>query len=76
MRKKKHLRRILIAVLILLLLVPIHVRMTDGGSEGWHAGLWQLTRVHELTDQGMLTGTRVMLLFGLIPVFDNTAIEP
>ena len=54
MTKKKRVRIVIAAVLILLLLIPVHVRMTDGGSEGWYAVLWQMTRCHELTDQGLL----------------------
>ena len=70
--KKKSARIVWILILVLALCVPIHVNMTDGGSEGWYAVLWQLDRCHELSENGFLVGTRVSLLFGLIPIYDDT----
>ena len=74
--KNKSARIVWILILVLALCVPIHVNMTDGGSEGWYAVLWQLDRCHELSENGFLVGTRVSLLFGLIPVYDDTHEEP
>lgn len=72
----KHKKRWLWLLLLPVLLIPVHVHMTDGGSEGWHAILWQLDHCHEFSDKGFLVGTRVSLLFGLIPVYDDTHEEP
>ena len=74
--KTKRPRIVWILVLVLALCVPIHVNMTDGGSEGWYAMLWQLDHCHEISANGFLVGTRVSLLFGLIPVYDDTHEEP
>ena len=72
----KHKKRLFWLLLLPVLLIPVHVHMTDGGSEGWHAILWQLDHCHEFSKNGFLVGTRVSLLFGLIPVYDDTHEEP
>ena len=72
----KHKKRLFWLLLLPVLLIPVHVHMTDGGSEGWYAMLWQLDHCHELSANGFLVGTRVSLLFGLIPVYDDTHEEP
>ncbi len=65
---------IVLVVLLVLMLIPFRVSYLDGGSGGWYAALWQVKQYHQMLDaEGhYLVGTRVTLLFGLIPVYDNT----
>ena len=78
---KKRSKRVLVIVLIVLLvlmLIPVHVYMNDGGTEGWDAVLWQVEKLHRIQDGNCyLVGTRVTLLpFGLITVYDDTVVMP
>ena len=74
---KKHVcvRIIVLIVLLVLACVPMHVYMSDGGSEGWYAILWQYTKYHEMlgVDEGWRVGPQVTLL-GFIPIYDGTQI--
>ena len=69
-----HILAIILVVLLVLMMIPFRVTYLDGGSRGWNAALWQVKECHEMLDaEGhYLVGTRVTLLFGLIPVYDNT----
>lgn len=76
---KKRVWIILLAVLLVVSLIPIPVSMSDGGSTGWHALLWQYTDCHEFTQGedgqiGYLVGPRVELL-GFLPIYDGTHVE-
>ena len=70
---KKRAKVIALVILIVITLIPVHVQMSDGGSEGWHAILWQYTRYFEMTGDGWRIGPRVTLL-GAIPIYDGTGI--
>ena len=74
-QKKKRVKIIVLIVILVLLLIPLPVRMSDGGSRGWYAVLWQVTKAHEIPHKGYQDGTRVSLLLGLIPVYDDTVVE-
>lgn len=73
MRKHVRVKIIVLVVLLVLACVPMHVYMTDGGSEGWYAILWQYTDYHEILGDGWRVGPRVTLL-GFIPIYDGTQI--
>lgn len=74
MKKRIRVRIIILVVLLVLACIPMHVYMTDGGSEGWHALLWQYTKYHEIRGvEGWRVGPRITLL-GFIPIYDGTEI--
>ena len=65
------------AIVLVLMLIPIKVAYSDGGTGGYRALLWQVEKLHRFTEVdngqiGYLVGTRVTLLCGLIPVYDDT----
>ena len=78
---KKKVLCIVLILLLVLMLIPAHVYMTDGGSKGWYAILWQYTDCFEIAEKdgqfGYTVGPRVTILpFGLITVFDDTHFVP
>ena len=73
MKKRVRVKIIVLVVLLVLVCVPMHVYMTDGGSQGWYAVLWQYTDYHEILGDGWRVGPRITLL-GFIPIYDGTQI--
>ncbi|MBR3077648.1 MAG: hypothetical protein IKQ54_10600 [Oscillospiraceae bacterium] len=76
-KKTKRVLLILLAIVLVLMLIPIKVAYSDGGTGGYRALLWQVEKLHRFTEVdngqiGYLVGTRVTLLCGLIPVYDDT----
>ncbi len=65
---------IVLIVLLVLMLIPIKLAYLDGGTGGYRAVLWQVEKLHRMldVDGSYLVGTRVTLLCGLIPVYDDT----
>ena len=74
-KKKVNWKIIVLVILLVLSLIPMHVYMSDGGSEGWYAILYQVTDVHELYQDGFNIGTRVTVL-GFIPIYDDVKYVP
>ena len=74
-KKKVNWKIIVLVILLVLSLIPMHVYMSDGGSEGWYAILYQVTDVHELYQDGFNIGTRVTVL-GFIPIYDDVEYVP
>ena len=59
-------------VLALVLLIPVPLRLKDGGSVEWNAVLYSVTDVHRLApelESGYLEGTVIEILG--IEVFNN-----
>lgn len=73
MKKRGRVKIIILVVLLVLACVPMHVYMSDGGSQGWYAILWQYTKFHEIRGNGWRVGPQVTLL-GFIPIYDGTKI--
>lgn len=75
MKKRGRVKIIILVVLLVLACVPMHVYMSDGGSQGWYAILWQYTKYHEMmgVDEGWRVGPQITLL-GFIPIYDGTQI--
>ena len=73
MKKRGRVKIIILVVLLVLACVPMHVYMSDGGSQGWYAILWQYTKFHEIRGDGWRVGPQVTLL-GFIPIYDGTKI--
>lgn len=75
MKKHVHVKIILLVVLFLLACIPMHVYMSDGGSEGWYAILWQYTQFNGMDTDGWRVGPQITL-FWFIPLYDGTYIQP
>lgn len=75
MKKTARVKIIVLVVLLVLACIPVHVYMSDGGSEGWYALLWQYTKYREIqgVDEGWRVGPEITLL-GFIPIYDGSAI--
>ena len=74
-KKKVNWKIVVLVILLVLSLIPMHVYISDGGSEGWYAILYQVTDVHELYQDGFNIGTRVTVL-GFIPIYDDVEYVP
>ena len=73
-KETKRVLAILMAIVLVLMLIPIKLAYLDGGTGGYRAVLWQVEKLHRMLDAdgSYLVGTRVTLLCGLIPVYDDT----
>ncbi|MDO4794223.1 MAG: hypothetical protein Q3993_08560 [Filifactor alocis] len=70
MSKKKI--RIILFILLTVLLIPVRLRYKDGGSVRYRAGLYDVTRYHQLdstSETGYRDGWKVKILG--ITIFDN-----
>ena len=77
-KKKKIIRNIVIAVILVIFLFPIPCTMNDGGSVAYNALLYSVTNYHRITLQddveGFTEGFRVDILG--IPVYEKTEFVP
>ncbi|NLZ74887.1 MAG: hypothetical protein GX914_00110 [Erysipelotrichia bacterium] len=61
--RKKVIR--ILAILIIMMLIPIPMRLKDGGSVEYKAVLYKITRIHRLNEQyegGYENGWKVIIL--------------
>ncbi len=75
-KKTKRVLAIVLALVLVLMLIPIRTAYYDGGTVKYSAVLWQIEKLHKMLDAdgNYLVGTRVTLLCGLIPVYDDTSV--
>lgn len=77
-KKKKIIRNIVIAVILVIFLFPIPCTMNDGGSVEYNALLYSVTNYHRITLQddveGFTEGFRVEILG--IKIFEKTEFVP
>ena len=78
MKAIKHLKRMALILLVLVLLVPVHLELDDGGTEIWSALLWGVEKRHSLWSQdgirGYKSGTVVRVLW--IEIYDDVKFVP
>lgn len=75
---KKGTKKLLTALLLVLMLIPVYQEADDGGSRCWNAVLWGVEKIHSMRQEedvkGYLTGTRMRIFW--FEVYNDAVFAP